>query len=82
MGRFATLLFFLLLGLTVNADTEPEIATNGVKYYLVQPGSYGALPFVDGDAVLVVQVTQHIVAWNGMAGIADDVMGDGFLVED
>ena len=39
MGRFATLLFFMLLGLTVNADTEPEIAANGVKYYLVQAGN-------------------------------------------
>ena len=41
-----------------------------------------ALPLVDDDMVVLVDIAQHVVAGNGVATVADDVAADGLLVED
>ena len=65
----------LLVGVPLGG--QEVIAVAGLEL-----GGYAALAFVYGDAADAVKVAQDVVTGNGMAGLADVIVGDILLIED
>ena len=54
---------------------------NVVAVTALQLGRYGTLALVDGNAVVIVKIAQHIIAGDGVATIAHDVLAHCLLVQ-